>query len=186
MPEFSEPFPQGLTLTLGSLGDCRQSTEGWYVLCCYLISPYSVMPWLGGPIRYTPTVWSFEAVTKSIKKVILRRTIWNHSQTRERERLLFLWIFRWGFSRLISINILKFYTDDVPPEADPGEGLGGAGLPPPLFLDQTEGPKKFFGRPDPPLPLSKGLDDQVPSLPPLISRSGSGTGHYLYLDQGRE
>ena len=46
----------------------------------------------------------------------------------------------------------------------------------PLFLDL----KKFFG-----LPLSKRLDDRVPSHP-LISRSGSGTGHYLYLDLGRE
>ena len=52
------------------------------------------------------------------------------------------------FSRLISINILKFYTDDVSPVADPGEGPGGP--------------------------------------PPLISRSGSGTGHYLYLDLGGE
>ena len=80
-------------------------------------------------------------------------------------------------SRLVSINILKFYADDVPPVADPGEGPGGPG--PPLFLDQTEGRT--------PVPsLSKGLDDRVPSSPPLISRSGSGTGHYLYLDLGSE
>ena len=45
--------------------------------------------------------------------------------------------------------------------ADPGEGP----VPPPLFLDQTEAPKgrkNFLGRPP-------------PSLPTLISRSGSGT-----------
>ena len=60
-------------------------------------------------------------------------------------------------SRLVSINILKFYADDVPPVADPGEGPGGPG--PPLFLDQTEGRT--------PVPsLSKGLDDRVPSPPP--------------------
>lgn len=34
-------------------------------LRCYLISPYSVTPWLGGPSLYTPTLWSLDAVTKS-------------------------------------------------------------------------------------------------------------------------
>ena len=37
--------------------------------------------------------------------------------------------------------------------ADPGEGPGGAGLPPPLFLDQTEDrspEKNLFRRPSPP------------------------------------
>ena len=58
------------------------------------------MPWLGGPIRYTPTVWSFDAVTKSIKKVILRRTNWNHSQTKERERDLH--------------SYCEFLSEDVP------------------------------------------------------------------------
>ena len=37
-------------------------------LRCYLISPYSVTPWLGGPSLYTPTLWSLDAVTKSNKK----------------------------------------------------------------------------------------------------------------------
>ena len=47
-----------------------------------------------------------------------------------------------------------------------GEWPGGPG--PPLFLDQTEGQKNILGRPDPRAPsLSKGLDDWVPSLPPL-------------------
>lgn len=31
---------------------------------CYLISPYSVTPWLGGPSLNTPTLWSLDAVTK--------------------------------------------------------------------------------------------------------------------------
>ena len=35
-------------------------------------------------------------------------------------------------SRLIPINILKFYTDDVPPVVNPGEGPGGP--PPPLIF----------------------------------------------------
>ena len=39
-PEFSEPFPQGLTLTLGSVDACRQSTEGW---CTLLLSYLSIL-----------------------------------------------------------------------------------------------------------------------------------------------
>ena len=44
--------------------------------------------------------------------------------------------------------------------ADPGEGPGGPGHP--LFLDQTEAQKIFWGRPVP--ALSKGLDDRGPPL----------------------
>ena len=42
--------------------------------------------------------------------------------------------------------------------------IPGRGPAPPLFLDHTEGPKKFCVRP--PLPLSQGLDDQAP--PPYL------------------
>ena len=48
--------------------------------------------------------------------------------------------------------------------------MGDPGEDPPLFLDQTEAqrPKKiFFSRPPPtPPPLSQGLDDGFPPLPP--------------------
>ena len=56
-----------------------------------------------------------------------------------------------------------------------GRGLGAH--PPPLCLDQTEGPKKILCETAP--SLSQGLDDQAPP-PPLIWRSGSATEDTSY------
>ena len=82
-------------------------------------------------------------------------------------------LFRWT---LIITQHPAFLQCNTPAVADPGEGPGGTGAPAPhLFLDQTNRPKKSLMETPP--PLSKGLDDRpLPSPPPLISSSRSGTG----------
>ena len=69
--------------------------------------------------------------------------------------------------------------------ADPGEGPGGPGLPPPLFLDQTKAPraeKKAFKTAAP--PLSQGLDDRPPPYLKVWIRHCSAQPEYQAFLRG--
>ena len=76
---------------------------------------------------------------------------------------------------LVLILVLRGFS----PGRDGSRGGGGGGGRPPVIFGSNWGPKggNIFGERPPSHALSKGLDDHPP-LPPLISRSGSGTDGY--------